>query len=302
MATVSQGTNFPTVLVKEMFNKVKGHSSIAKMIPSAPIAFNGNTEFTFSLDHAISVVGENANKPAGDATITPVVIRPIKVVYQSRVSDEFVRAAEEAQLTYLRDFADGFAKVLASGMDEMIMHGVNPYSGTAATSTIGNNHLDYAITNYNSGSNQIIYGHDSQAADADIEEALGKVDNPNGIILGKTIREAIAQQTTNNGRKYPDFAWGATPATLGGMTLDTNKTVESNSSVARAYVGDWSALKWGFAGEMPLKVIEYGDPDGAGDLQRANQVCLRSEAFIGWGILDASAFARVYASTVGPGG
>lgn len=291
---VSMGTNFPTTLVNEMFSKVKGHSSIAKMVPSSPIAFTGNTEFTFSPDHAISVVGENGAKPQGDATVAPVVIRPIKVVYQSRVSNEFLIAAAEKQLDYLTAFTDGFAKMVAAGMDEMIMHGVDPYTGNAASTIIGNNHLDYVIANYSSGANKIVYGHDSSDADANVEEAIAKVEDANGIILGKTIRGAIAALTTNNGAKYPEFAWGATPAELGGMTLDSNKTVESNSAKARAYVGDWSALKWGFAAEMPLEVIEYGDPDGQGDLKRYNQVMLRSEAFIGWGILDQSAFAGVF--------
>lgn len=292
---ISMSTNFPTELVNEMFSAVKGHSSIARMIPSAPIAFNGNTEFTFSPDHAISVVGENGAKPQGDATVAPVVIRPVKVVYQARVSDEFKTAAEDKRLEYLKTFADGFAKMVATGMDEMIMHGVNPYSGSAS-SVIGNNHLDYVIANYSSGANQVVYGHDSTAADYNVEEAIAKIEDPTGIILGKTIRSAIAALTTNNGAKYPEFAWGATPNELGGMILDSNKTVESNSAKARAYVGDWNALKWGFADQLPLEVIEFGDPDGNGDLKRYNQVMLRSEAYIGWGILDAASFARVYVS------
>lgn len=292
MSTIKQGTNFPTQLVTEMYSKVRGKSSIAKMISSAPIAFNGNTEFTFSMDNKLAIVGESAQKPAGDATITPVVIRPIKVVYQSRVSDEFIYASEEAKLEYLSAFTDGFAKRVAEGMDEMIMHGVNPKDGNASA-VIGNNHLDYAITNYSSAANVITYGHDSSAADTNIDEALAKVDGPNGIIMGKTIRAAVAALNISGARKYPEFAWGATPSTLGGMNLDSNKTVESNSAAARAYVGNWAALKWGFAKEIPLEVIQFGDPDGAGDLKRTNEVCLRSEAYIGWGILDASAFAMV---------
>lgn len=295
MAT-TQGTKFPTTLVTEMFSKVKGHSSVAKMIPSQPIPFNGNTEFTFSMDKKLAVVGEASNKPAGDATIEPITIRPLKVIYQSRVSDEFVYAAEETKLSYLQAFSEGFAKVLASGLDEMILHGVNPYDGTAASSTIGNNHLDYAIKNFKDGANVVEYAHDASEADTNIDEVLEKVDNANGVILGKTIRSAIAALTVNGARKYPEFAWGATPAQLGGMALDTNSTVEANSSKARAYVGNWNALKWGFAKELPLEVIQYGDPDGQGDLKRTNQVVLRSEAYIGWGILDPGAFALIEAT------
>lgn len=290
-SSISKGTMFPPELAAEIFNKVKGHSSLAMMTTSEPIPFNGKDIFTFSLDHEIAIVGENAAKPAGGATMTPVQIRPVKVVYQSRVSDEFMLAAQEAQLDTLRAFVDGFSAKVARGLDIMAMHGVNPFDGNAS-SIVGNNHFDYAIPE----ANKIVYGHDSSAADANIEEALGKIENPTGIIMGKTIRTAVAELTTNNARKYPDFAWGATPPTLGGMKLDSNSTVEFNASKDRAIVGDFSAFRWGFAKEMPMEIIEYGDPDGSGtDLKKANQVLIRSEAYIGWAILDGACFARVYA-------
>lgn len=297
MSAITAGTSFPTSLVTEMYSKVKGHSAIAKMIPSAPIPFNGQTEFTFSMDHSVEVVGESGNKSAGDATIASVTIRPVKVVYQSRVSNEFMYASEEARLDYLRTFADGFAKKLAEGIDEMILHGVNPYSGSAASGTIGNNHLDYIIANYNSGSNQVIYHHDSTTSEANLSEIAAKVEDPTGMIIGGTIRGDLETIYNTDASKAPllsGFFMGGTPDALGSMVLDKTKAVESNSAKARAYVGDWSALKWGFAKEMPLEVIEYGNPDNAGDLKRMNQVVLRSEAFVGWGILDAAAFARVY--------
>ena len=61
-----------------------------------------------------------------------------------------------------------------------------------------------------------------------------------------------------------------------------------------AYVGDFeNAFKWGYAEQVPLEIIRYGDPDGQGDLKRYNQVLLRAEAFIGWGILDPTAFSRI---------
>lgn len=285
MAVLNAGTMFPTTLVTEMFNKVKGHSSIAKMVSSTPIPFNGNTEFTFSPDNKVSVVGEGGQKPAGDVTVTPVTIRPVKVLYQARVSSEFLYASEEAKLNYLKAFTDGFAAQIASGLDEMIMHGVNPATGTASQ-VIGTNNLDAQITK----KVQL-----TAAPNTDVDAAIALVDDANGIILGKSIRSAIAAlKTTDGGVMYPEFAWGATPAELGGIKVDANKTVEAANADARAYVGDFNALKWGFAKNIPLEVIEYGDPDNTGvDLKGSNQVMLRSEAFVGWGILDANAFSMV---------
>lgn len=50
----------------------------------------------------------------------------------------------------------------------------------------------------------------------------------------------------------------------------------------------------GYAKEIPLEVIKYGDPDNSGqDLKGYNQVYLRSETYLGWGIMDGNSFARV---------
>lgn len=42
-----------------------------------------------------------------------------------------------------------------------------------------------------------------------------------------------------------------------------------------------------------MEVIEYGDPDGQGDLKKTNQIVLRAEAYIGWGILDNASFKKI---------
>ena len=80
-----------------------------------------------------------------------------------------------------------------------------------------------------------------------------------------------------------------------GRMSDTNNTVNFATSKVHAYVGDFSnAFKWGIAKEIPLEVIQYGDPDNSGkDLKGYNQVYLRTEIYIGWGILAPEFFARI---------
>ena len=76
------------------------------------------------------------------------------------------------------------------------------------------------------------------------------------------------------------------------MNIDTNATAGNDYAV----VGDFNSFKWGFAKELPLEVIEYGNPDGGTyDLKQSNEVLLRSEAYIGWGIMNAADFAIVVA-------
>ena len=299
MSTVTKSTLFPANLITEVFNKVAGHSSLAKLSAAKPVSFVGDDVFTFSLDGNVSVVGESGAKPAGSATVTSKQIRPVKVVYQARVSDEFLRASEEKRIEILTHFAEGFSKKIAYGFDVMAMHGNNPATGSAS-GTVGNNNLDYVIANYNTGSNKITIGHDTTAIDANIEEAIAKVEDAEktvtGIVMAPTIRTEMAGLTQNSGeRKYPDFAFGGVPANLGGAALDVNGSVNANSEGARVYVGDFAnAFRWGYSLNIPLEVIEYGNPDGGSyDLKQANEVCLRTEAFIGWAFLDDAAFAEV---------
>lgn len=292
MAAVEMSTLFPRELVSEMFSKVKGHSSLAMMSAEEPVPFVGKDVFTFNFSSDISVVGESGQKPAGDAAVSAVTIKPIKVVYQARVSDEFMKASEEKRVDILSNFADGFAKKVGAGLDKMAIHGVNPATGSAASGTIGNNYFDYVCA-----ATAITYN--ASTPDANLESAIAVLETneyaPTGIILAPIMRSALGGMTNSaDGFKYPGFQFGGV-AELGGVPVDSNITVGSASgSNDRALVGDFGAFRWGFAEEIPLEVIEYGNPDGGSyDLKQVNQVLLRAEAYIGWGILDANAFCLV---------
>ena len=140
----------------------------------------------------------------------------------------------------------------------------------------------------------------TQNPDAVVDQAvLAKIPTANGIIMGTTMRTAIAgikESSGSNVPAYPDFQFGGNPEYLGRSRLDVNPTVEAASSKDRAIVADWSAFRWGYAKDIAFEVIEYGNPDGGTyDLKQSNQVLLRAEAFIGWGFLDPSKFGRVVA-------
>lgn len=104
MAVLSKGSLFEPELVTDLINKVKGASSLAVLSKQTPIPFNGQKEFTFTLDKDIDVVAENGKKSEGGMSIEPVIIRPIKVEYGARVSDEFLYASEESKINTLKAF------------------------------------------------------------------------------------------------------------------------------------------------------------------------------------------------------
>ncbi|MBQ7756688.1 MAG: phage major capsid protein [Oscillospiraceae bacterium] len=289
--TTTSGTLFKPELVTEMFNKVKGHSSLAKLCGISPIPFAGTDTFVFTMDGEASIVGEGKNKPAGEADFAPVTIKPIKFIYQHRVTDEFVHLAEEKQLPYLKAFSEGFAKKMSRALDIAAFHGVNPYDGEASD-TVGNNCFDKAVEN--------VITYDSAKPDDNIDDAVALIQGADGAVTGiamsPTFGSALGKMKTADSHTamYPEFRFGANPSTFGGMASDVNNTMEFGSSNDRAIVGDFAnAFKWGYAENVPLEIIQFGDPDGLGDLKRTNQIVLRAEAYIGWGILDKTTFARI---------
>lgn len=281
MAALTKGTKFPSVVAEEIFSKVRGKSTVAKLANQIPVSFNGTDIFTFSMNNKLSIVAEGGEKPAGDFTVTPVKIAPIKVVYQGRVSDEFMYAADETRLQMMSAWVDACAKVFAEGLDLMAIHGVNP--ATNQTSALITSYLDQ-VQNV-----QATAGQEDDALEAAIA-ALGSYTN-NGFALSPAMGAALGKIKANGAPLYPEFKMGGRPDSFYGVASDVNPTVSADLAI----VGDWDAFKWGYAKDITFETIEYGNPDGQGDLKATNEIVLRAEAYVGFAVLDTAAFARVTA-------
>lgn len=287
---LEKSTLFDPKLVGDLINKVQGASALAQLSGQTPIPFNGQKEFIFTMDSEVDVVAESGAKSHGGVTVTPKTIVPIKIEYGARVSDEFMYASEEEKIQILQAFNEGFARKVARGIDLMALHGINPRTGVASA-VIGTNNFDSVIVT------PVVAALGLGDIDAAIEEAIGSVDRVTGMALSPAGRAALAKLTATDGRAlFPELAWGNAPKVVNGLAVEVNDTVEDSV----AYLGDFAnAFKWGFAKQIPLEVIQYGDPDNSGlDLKGYNQVYLRAEAYVGWGILDDAAFISIVESAV----
>src|SRR5699024_4737117 len=168
---LERGSLFDPVVVNDLVSKVRGKSTLAQLSNQNPIPFNGQTEFTFTMDSEIDIVAESGKKSHGGVSLEPITIIPIKVEYGARVSDEFIYSAEEEKINIIKSFNDGYAKKLARGLDLMALHGVNPRTGTAST-IIGTNHFDGLVT-------QTVEFNEADP-DANIETAVSLVQGSNG--------------------------------------------------------------------------------------------------------------------------
>lgn len=289
MAT-NRGSLFDPELVNDLITKVRGKSSIAELCAQTPIPFNGLKEFTFSMDKEIDIVAEEGKKTEGGISMAPIKIVPIKFEYGARVSDEFLYANEEEQIDILTTFNEGFAKKVAKGLDLAAFHGINPRTNTAST-VIGENHFDAKVTQ------TVTYA--SATPDDNLEDAIALVDGSEmdvtGMALSKTFGAAMAKVKAQGVKLYPEFAFGASPQTLNGIPVSVNKTVSGGTTKDHGIIGDFqNAFKWGYSKQIPTEIIKYGDPDNSGkDLKGYNQVYIRAEIYLGWGIMLPEAFAII---------
>lgn len=291
--TLQRGVLFTPEQTSNLFSLVRGKSSLAKLSGSEPMPFNGKDVFTFNMDSEANLVGESGAKANGGGAVASVSMTPVKIEYGLRVSDEFRFGADELKLQYLNAFSDGFAKKVARALDIMALHGVNPRTGSSADVLTGKN-FDGVVTNK--------VEFDEANVNSNIETAIQMVEaaehEVTGLMMAPACKNALAQLKKGSSSYeplYPELGWGATPGTLNGLPIDSNSTVSFGNNADRAIVGNFrDYFKWGFGKNITIEVIEYGDPDNAGrDLKGYNEVYLRGEAYIGWGILVPEAFAKV---------
>lgn len=286
-----KGSLFPSILVNELTNLARGKSSLARLSEQRPISFNGNTLFTFNLDSEANFVGERGVKSNGGATIDPVSITPYKVEYGYRVSDEFILASEEARIDTLRAFNEGFSLKLARALDIGAMHGLNPRTGNVFAG-IGTNNFDSKITQTVTRTTSV--NDDIESAIALVQEREHEV---TGMAMAPSLKLALSKLKKSDGTPYyGELAWGNMPEQINGLPVDSNSTVSFGDSNDQGIVGNFrDFFRWGIARNIVLDIIRYGNPDNSddGDLAAHNEVYIRAEAYIGWGILVPSAFARI---------
>ena len=288
MSTVmSMGNLFDPKLVTDLFNRVKGKSSVAALCAQEPVKFTGNKYFVFSMDNEVDVVAENQKRGHGGVNLEPVKVVPMEIEYGARISETFMTASEEEQLDILEAFLVGFSAKTARGLDIMAFHGKNPRSGAACALITKHFGLIGQTVPYNAAK-----------PDECVDDAVALIGDwdVTGLAMSKTMASAMGKMRTNSGDKmYPGLSWGGDPGEVNGVKTSVNSTVSFGDSATRAIVGDFAnCFKWGYAKEVKMEIIPYGDPDNTGvDLKGSGQIYLRCTASIGFGILVEDAFARV---------
>lgn len=269
---------------------------LSRLAPTLPQVKVGSTDhFTFTGTPKAELVGEGASKSSNDGTPTKVTVTTYKVQITYRFSQELMWADEDYQAGIVDSLVSNVATALSRALDLIAIHGINPKTGEISSSV--SNYFDKA----GNGVARVVSTGDVQAdletAASDLQEA-GYI--ATGIALDPVYAGQLARKKDGENRPlYPELGLGFGFESFQGLQAASSDTVsgrqelESSEVSIQAILGDWRAFQWGVAREVPLETIEYGNPDGLGDLKRTNEIAIRAEAVFGYAIFDGAAFSII---------
>lgn len=287
MALTTAKITLPTDVAVGIVNKASDTSTIAALSPSTPMLFRNQDYMVFNPASEAEVVEEGANKSAYEQTLTTVTAKRVKLQTTTRVTSELEWADEDNRTQIIESIIADQAAAFARALDYVVYHAVNPKTGSALTGYTALSGTATQVTATGDAVKDMDAIVDAVAADYDV----------NGIALSKTFAASLRKvRVPSTGmRLYPEIPLNLQPGNVEGVKAATSGTVSGVKATAAtkvlAFAGDFSVIKWGLVRDMTSEVIPYGDPDGAGDLQRSNQIAYRTEGVYGFAVLDPKAIA-----------
>lgn len=291
-ALITSDFQIPNNIAQGIFKKAQTGSVLSQLSAQRPQKFGTETNWILTSAPKAEIVGEGAQKSPTPTTYAPKTVKPVKLQVTMRFSQEVQWADEDVQIGVLQDLSENAGIALGRALDLIGIHKINPLTGTAS-SLVTEGIINAAQAATLSGT----------AYDTVVEAAAGLVINagyaPTGVAFDPTFSFGLATMKDTTGRRiYPELGYGSAVTNFEGMRAAVSDTVSAKNEAKTAtnllgIVGQFDAFRWGVQRTVVAHLIEFGDPDGLGDLQRANQIALRAEVVYGVGIMDLNAFAKI---------
>lgn len=280
----------PQEVSSEIWGRAVDQAVIPQLIPAAPMVLGDNLTPTITKHAQATIVGEGEQKKASELALGAIKIVPVKAQVGAEFTLESILANPAGVLGVL---SEELSSALARQIDSAVIHGL--VCDTAAQITTSNVSLS-AVTN------KVTLSDDADNTLKEIEAAYALTadkgyDWTGALVAPKMVsRLRTAENAKNGARLFPEVGFGSAVDSILGLPARTTKIVSGNydavgAQSTRLIAGDFSALKFGYAAQIPVKRIEYGDPFGNGDLQARNAVAYLAEVIFGWGVLTTDAFA-----------
>lgn len=288
----------PKSVSKAIATQLKDTSTIAALSPAEPAIFADKSYTIFNGNSEAEVVAEGAAK--GYTNPVPTAVPAILTTIQTttRVSKQLQWADEDNQIEIIKAIQADQSAAMGRALDYIVYHALNPKSATAISGYT-------ALTNA-TGVNKVALGAvigsatDKQMVDSidNMAELVNDLHEINGIALSKKYANRLRKVRVANtqARLFTEIPLSLAVGNLEGIPAACSGTVNArlaNSGAGNdvlAIMGDFSLIRWGLVRDMMAEVIEFGDPDGQGDLKRYNQVAYRTEAVLCHAVIDPTGF------------
>lgn len=291
-ALITSDFEIPAEISAGIFEKAQKGSTLAQLSGARPQKFGKQQVFVLTAPPKAELVGEAAQKSPTPASYSSKTVNPFKLQVTMRFSQEVQWADEDTQIGVLQDLASNAGIALGRALDLVGIHKINPLTGTVSE-LVKEGLIDTKQSTTLTGTKY----------DEAVEAAAGTVISagytPTGIAMDPALSFGLSTMRDTTGRKiYPELGFGQNITNFAGMNAAVSDTVSAKNEISVAskllgITGQFDAFRWGVQRSIGAHLIEYGDPDGLGDLQRSNQVAIRAEIVYGIGIMDSNAFAKI---------
>lgn len=296
MGMTTSKIQLPTSVTTAVIADAKNASTIAALSPATPQLFANTENIIFRPQAEAEVVGEKEAKSSQDFDLPHVAGKIVKVQTTTRVSSELKWADEDARLQIITNIQADQSAAVARAIDYVIYHGVNPKTGAVMS----------GYDALSSTAAQVVAGAGDDAAtnfDALIS-AIIETATISGVALSPAFANQLRQmRVAATGQRLYDIPLTLQPGNIEGTTAVTSKTVNgvklAKPTNVLAFAGDFSLIRWGMVRNMMSELIEFGDPDGGGDLKHTNELAYRTEAVFAAAVLDPNAFSVLKSAASG---
>lgn len=291
-ALITSNFEIPNTIAMGIFEKAQKGSTLARLSGARPQKFGKQTAWILTAPPKAEIVSESGQKSPTPAAYAAKTINPIKLQVTMRFSQEVKWADEDVQIGVLQDLAANAGIALGRALDLVGIHKINPLTGTVSE-LVKEGLID---TTQSATLTDAKY---DQAIEAAAGIIISSGYSPTGIAMDPTLSFGLSTMRDTSGRKiYPEIGFGQELSNFEGMTAAVSDTISAKNEMSVAsnvigIVGQFDAFRWGVQRSIGAHLIEYGDPDGLGDLQRLNQLAIRAEIVYGIGIMDMKAFTKI---------
>lgn len=291
-ALKTSSLTLPANFAEGIVKKMESGSAVAQLSQAKPMLFGDTNIVTFNTTPRAEFVEEGGKKSSMDAAFGLVKATPRKAQVTVRFTNELDWADADHKLGIINELTTSAANALTRALDLGIFYRLNPATGQTVSTW----------DNYLTSTTKVVTA--TGDADKDLEQAIGLVltdgegFDVNGMALSNKYAFDLATTRDKQGRTlYPELGFGTGMKTFKGIPTCITSTVEAPEATTKpdtqAIVGDFqNGIYWGIQRNLPVERIDYGDPDGLGDLKRENQFALRMEILYAWYVF-ADRFAVV---------